>query len=87
MDRYVYRLCRMKTSDVLQHFGGQAATARALGLSQPSIALWGEYPPDSRQILIELVTSGKLKAENGALDRVVGLEQLKEKLKKQKAAA
>jgi len=54
----------MKTSDVIQHFGGtQERTAKALGLRQPSIATWGEFPPPLRQIQIERITRGKLKAE------------------------
>lgn len=55
----------MKTADVIEHFGGtQASAAAALGLKQPSVASWGEYPPALRQIQIERITAGKLKAED-----------------------
>ena len=53
----------MKTSDVKQHFGSQYAIAKALGIKQPSVANWGDYPPELRQLQIEAVTGGKLKAE------------------------
>jgi len=54
----------MKTSDVVEHFGGtQRAAASALGIEQPSIANWGEFPPPLRQIQIERLTNGALKAE------------------------
>lgn len=54
----------MKTADAIEHFGGtQTALAEALGLKQPSIAGWGEYPPAMRQMQIERATKGRLKAE------------------------
>lgn len=61
----------MRTAQVIEHFKSQAATARALGIKQPSVATWGEYPPDNRQIQIERITSGKLKAEPGCMDRLI----------------
>lgn len=54
----------MKTSDVIKHFGSQYAVAEALGIKQPSVAGWKKpYPPELRQLQIEAVTGGKLKAE------------------------
>ena len=69
---------RMKTVDVFQHFGTQQSTADALGMAQSGVASWGEYPPDARQLLIERITKGALKAEPGCFDRVIGLDKLKE---------
>lgn len=66
----------MKTQKAIQHFGGQTALARALGIRQPSVAEWGEYPPEGKQLLIERLTGGKLKAEKGALDRLLGADKL-----------
>lgn len=66
----------MKTSDVIAHFGSQNATARALGISQPSVANWGEYPPEAKQILIERLTKRRLRAEDGAMERLIGLDKL-----------
>ena len=63
----------MRTADVLAHYGSQKAAAAALGLKQPSVALWGTYPPDKRQLQIERITAGALKAEPGCFERVTGL--------------
>ena len=50
--------------DLIDHFGSQAAAARALELSQPSIYGWKEKGiPFLRQLDIERRTGGALKAE------------------------
>lgn len=60
----------MQPSQLIAHFDGIAAAARALKVSPPSISQWiesGRIPID-RQCQIELVTGGALKAdrdENG----------------------
>lgn len=54
----------MRTSDALAFFGGsKPALADALGIKVPSIYEWGEFPPPLRQIQIEHLTGGTLKAE------------------------
>lgn len=53
----------MKTSDVLKRYGSQYAVAEALGIKQPSVARWGEFPPELRQLQIEALTAGELRAE------------------------
>lgn len=53
----------MLTSDVVTHFGTQVAVGEALGINQSSVAEWGDYPPELRQLQIEAITRGKLKAE------------------------
>jgi hypothetical protein len=54
----------MKTSDAIKWAGGtQRGLAKRIGLAQPSIALWGEYPPPLRQLQIQLLTGGQLIAE------------------------
>lgn len=62
----------MRTADVLAHFHTQKAIAEALGIKQPSVAVWGEYPPDQRQLQIERLVP-TLKAEPECLARVLGL--------------
>jgi len=62
----------MKTSDVITHFGTQTATAKALGILQSSVSEWNEYPPAKRQLQIERITNGQLKAEPGCFERVTG---------------
>lgn len=69
----------MRTADVVAYFKTQAAVAEALNIRQPSVAEWGDYPPDARQVLIEKITKGALRAEPGCLDRVLGLDKVKEK--------
>lgn len=53
----------MKTQTVIEKFGNQHAVAIALGIKQPSVAVWGEYPPELRQLQIESLTGGELRAE------------------------
>ena len=53
----------MKPKDVIEFFGTQEKTAKALGMAQPNISKWvksGEVPK-LRQYQIEKVTKGKLK--------------------------
>ena len=52
----------MRTQDAIAHFGTQAALAEALGIKQPSVADWGDTVPPLRQIQIEKITRGALKA-------------------------
>lgn len=53
----------MTKDQAVRHFGTQVLLAKALGLSQGSISLWGEHPPALRQLQIEAMTGGALKAE------------------------
>ena len=59
----------MKTSQVLSHYVTQVAVAKALDISQGSVSKWKEYPPDLRQLQIEALTGGALKAEKTILPR------------------
>lgn len=53
----------MLTSDALKFFGSYANLAKALGISRAAPYQWGERPPLIRQIQIERLTFGNLKAE------------------------
>ena len=53
----------MTRDEAVNFFGTQTALAEALGITQPTIAEWKEYPPEIRQVQIERITKGKLKAE------------------------
>lgn len=53
----------MTKTEVLAYFGGVMATARALGISQPSVSNWDESLPELRQLEIEQATSGALVAD------------------------
>lgn len=54
----------VNTSEAIAYFdGSRAKLADALGIEPPSIYSWGENPPPLRQIQLEQITVGKLKAE------------------------
>ena len=67
----------MRTAEVIAHFKTQKAVAHALGIRQPSVAAWGEYPPDTRQLQIERVTRKTLRAEPECLQRLTGVADLR----------
>lgn len=51
-------MASMLTKDAIQHFGTQAALARALNIRQQSITDWGDTVPPLRQIQLEKLTAG-----------------------------
>ncbi len=55
----------MLKSDVIAHFGGVAATAKALGITYAAVRKWGATVPEERGRAhqIEVLTGGKLKAK------------------------
>ena len=57
----------MTKDAAIKHYGTQQKLADALGMSQASVSEWGEYPPALRQLQLQQVTKGKLKAEPGLL--------------------
>ncbi|MCY1308546.1 DNA-binding transcriptional regulator Cro [compost metagenome] len=52
----------MKKSDVLAHFGGVSKVAEALGISPGAVSQWPEDLPPLRQLQLEELSGGKLKA-------------------------
>lgn len=59
--------------DIIEHYGGKLALAKALGVSPPAVTLWcqlGRIPP-RRAIEIEKMTGGKFKAVDIAGDKNV----------------
>lgn len=66
----------MRTQDAIKHAGGPAALARKLKLTPGAISQWGDFPPDKRQVQLEQVTGGTLKAEPGCLDRLLGRSEV-----------
>jgi DNA-binding transcriptional regulator YdaS (Cro superfamily) len=59
----------MTKQEAVEHFGSQRAVADALGIKQSSVAEWGMYPPETRQLQLHRVTRGKLKAEQEVLQK------------------
>lgn len=64
----------MRTRAAIKFFKGEAALAKALELTVPAVYQWKEYPPDVRQLQLERITQGKLKAEPECEARVLGLD-------------
>lgn len=53
----------MDYGDLIRHFGTQAEAARVLGIKPPSVSEWRHKGiPELRQIQIERLTKGKLRA-------------------------
>jgi len=52
----------MTTSHAVKYFGSKAALARALGINKGAVSQWGETIPQGRAYQIEVLTGGKLKA-------------------------
>lgn len=67
----------MKTTEVIEHYRSQSGVAKALGIRQPSVANWGEFPPANRQLQIQVATGGLLKAEQSAIDELLGVKPAK----------
>lgn len=57
----------MTKQDALDHFGGATKLAAALGVSRPAIYQWGETIPPLRQLQLQRITRGKLKADDAAM--------------------
>jgi hypothetical protein len=53
----------MTTADAVRHYRTQQKLADALGIKQGSVSGWGEFPPPLRQLQLQRITYGKLKAE------------------------
>lgn len=54
----------MKTQQAIEHFDGINKLAAVLNIKAPSIYDWGDEPPPLRQLQIEQITCGELKASN-----------------------
>ena len=57
----------MTTDEAVKHYGTQQKLADALGIKQGSVSGWGDRPPVLRQLQLQRITNGKLKAEPGIL--------------------
>lgn len=59
----------MRKKDVVEHFGSQKAVAEALNLTEAAISAWPDDVPRGRAFELQVLTGGKLKAENGSEKR------------------
>lgn len=59
----------MKPQELIDHFGNMNRTAKALGVSLPSVSKWVELNevPELRQYQAQIATDGELKADVPAL--------------------
>ena len=53
----------------IEHFGNQAAIAKALGISQTAVSKWPDIIPELRAYQIQSLTAGRLFAEPSHYDR------------------
>ncbi|KRV69758.1 Cro/Cl family transcriptional regulator [Aeromonas veronii] len=53
----------MKTVLAVDYFGTKAAIADALGIKKSAVSQWGDTIPKGRAYQIEVLTGGKLKAD------------------------
>jgi len=55
----------MTPEDIIAHFGTASVAARKLGVTHAAISIWKRtgYIPIGRQALIQLQTSGRLRAD------------------------
>ncbi|MFB0769884.1 Cro/CI family transcriptional regulator [Aeromonas salmonicida] len=53
----------MRTELAVDYFGTKAAIADALGIKKSAVSQWGDIIPKGRAYQIEVLTGGKLKAE------------------------
>ena len=67
----------MQTQAAISYAKNAAGLAELLGVTASAISQWGNFPPDARQLQLERVTKGALKAEPGCLDRVLGMAEAK----------
>ena len=58
----------MLTSDAVKFFGSYAKLAKALGLTRAAPYQWGERPPAIRQLQLERISFGHLKADPDVLN-------------------
>lgn len=56
----------MTTKEAIEHYGGDVrALAAALGIWHSAVYQWGDHPPPLRQLQLEKITAGALRAEPG----------------------
>jgi hypothetical protein len=61
----------MKTQAAIEWAETVTALAEKLDITPGAISQWGEYPPDARQLQLQKISKGKLKAERGCRERLL----------------
>lgn len=52
----------MRKTDAINYFGSASELAKKLNISEAAISQWGQNVPQGRAYQIEVLTGGKLKA-------------------------
>jgi len=53
----------MTTEQVIKYYGSKVAIAKALEINPQALTNWGDQPPPLRQLQLEKITRGKLRAD------------------------
>lgn len=56
----------MTKQEAVNHFGSASRVAEALNLTRAAVSQWPELVPELRQLQLERITGGKLRAESPA---------------------
>lgn len=61
----------MKTKTAIEYAGSATALADLLDITPSAITQWGEEVPPARQMQLQRLSKGKLKADPDCLDRLL----------------
>lgn len=61
----------MKTQQAIKHAGNAKALADLLGITPSAISQWGDEVPPGRQIQLEQLSDGKLKADADCMEKLI----------------
>lgn len=53
----------MNTVQAVAHFGSKRELSKVLGVGRSAVSNWGESIPIARQYQLQIITKGKLKAD------------------------
>jgi DNA-binding transcriptional regulator YdaS (Cro superfamily) len=59
----------MRKAQVVKHFGGQAATAKAFGVTRSAVAQWKEVVPERIAWKAQFMTGGALRVDPALYQR------------------
>lgn len=59
----------MTRQEAINHYGTRAKLAEAIKVSVTAIALWGESVPPLRQVQLQKLTRGKLRADDDVFEK------------------
>ncbi len=72
----------MKKSTAIKFAGGKLKLANMIGVTSGAITLWGDEIPEGKQLLLEHLSGGKLKADPKCYAKLIGWHKLPLKTRK-----